>query len=144
MALTNLRSYNEAQFIQLSIASLQMLPTINTKDSPDQNVSVHLAGWINSDTMAFKITTTSNTIVSVSLDEINNMIVLNLTSATPPSVDTYWSVNMGSNAQNTDWSLTFDVAVSNRKTGTWTFVKGKMTNDGDFIPKLDPLFSEKV
>jgi len=144
MALSNLRNYTEAQFNQLSIASLQMLPTITTTESPDQNVSVQLNGWADNDTMAIKITTTSGTTVSASIDEINNMIVLNLTTGVPLSVDTYWSINMGSNAKDTDWSVTFDVAANSRDTGKWKFVKGKMTNDGHILPDLDPLFSERV
>jgi hypothetical protein len=136
MAISNLQSLTSDQYRALSISSFQFPPKLTTSGSPDQNVSVGLAGWVGTDTIAFTVTTAANNTSGLNVDgSVVNMIDLNVNTGTSSSLVTYWTINMGANAKGTDWSLSFDVSANNRSTGKWTFVKGKMTNDDDFIPK---------
>ena len=102
MAISNLKSLTYDQYRALSIASFQLPPKLTTDGSPDQNVSVNLAGWVGDDTIAFTVTTATNNSSGLNVDPTTaNMIDLNVTSGNPASLITYWTINMGSNAKST-------------------------------------------
>lgn len=136
MAISNLKSLTYDEYRALSITPFQIPPKLTTDGSPDQNVSVSLAGWVGDDTIPFTVTTAANNSSGLNIDPTTaNMIDLNVTSGNTTSLTTYWTINMGPNARSSDWGLSFDVAANNRDTGKWKFVKGKMTNDDEIDPK---------
>jgi len=135
MALSNLKSYTYEQYRALNITSFALPPTKTPTGDPNPNASVSLAGWVGDNLIAFTVSNGVNILTSVTLDERNNWVAVTVTSFSPANANTtYWTIDLGTGAKSTDWSVTYDVAGGN-KTGTWTFVKGKMTNDDDFIPK---------
>jgi len=130
MALSNLTSYNETQYKALSISSFAETPTITTTgDINSANASVSLGGWVNNNLIAFTVNNGLNMLVSTVLTANGGAVAITITSFSPANPGTtYWTVDLGANARGTDWSLQYNVA-GNGKTGTWKFVKGKMTTE---------------
>lgn len=133
MAISKLTSLTYDQYRALTITPFQIAPSKSQTGSPDPNAQINLAGWVGTDTIAFTINDNAGTQASLSIDTVNpNTLDLNVTNnISPTAIVTYWTVNMGNNAINNNWDLSFDVAANNTNTGTWKFVKGKSQGDDD-------------
>lgn len=131
MAISNLTSLTQAQYQALTITPFRVSPVRTSSGSPDADAQITLGGWVGTDVLAFYINDNPGTVASLNLDTTDtNAIDVNvLASANRDPVVTYWTINMGSNAINTDWTISFDVAAGGTKTGVWVFKKGKITGD---------------
>ena len=131
MAISKLTSLTYDQYMALIITPFQILPGRSQTGTPDPNAQINLAGWVGTDTIAFTVNDNAGTQAGLTIDTVNpNTIDLNVTpNISPSAIVTYWTINMGANAINSQWQISFDVAASNRGTGTWVFTKGKATDD---------------
>jgi hypothetical protein len=136
MALSELKTLTQRDFGSLTITPFDLTPESSSTGDPTANATISLAGWVGTDKIAFSVSNGENILTSVSLDTGNDLVAITANGFSPAQSQTaYFTVNLGSNAIASDWSLTFSLS-STSKTGKWTFVKGKMTNDDDIIPKL--------
>lgn len=135
MAISKLTSLTQAQYRALTITPFTITPTRSQTGTPDPNAQVTLAGWVGTDTIAFTVNDNAGTQAGLTIDTgTANTIDLNVASNFSPSpILTYWTINMGVNAINNNWDLSFDVAANNTNTGTWKFVKGKSQGDDDIV-----------
>lgn len=131
MALSKLTSLTQAQYQALTITPFRVSPVKTPSGSPDTDVQITLGGWVGTDVIAFYINDNPGTMASLNLDttDTNAIDVIVLTSTNKDPVVTYWTINLGSNAINSDWTISFDVAAGGTKTGVWVFKKGKITGD---------------
>jgi hypothetical protein len=134
MAISNLDPLTYEQFRALNITPFPIPPTKTQTGNPDPNAQITLAGWVGTDLIAFTVVNSGNTRSGLAIDTSNpNTIDLNVTSSvSPTATSSYFTVNMGSNAINNNWDLSFDVASNKTTSGAWKFVKGKSGFD---IPK---------
>jgi hypothetical protein len=130
MAFSQLTQLTEEQYKSLNLA-FSKTPTSSSSGSPDPRASVLLGGWAAETVMAFRILTAASASTSLVVDpSLTNTIDINIVAgASPDSVTTYWTVDTGTDARSSDWSMNFQVAANNRNTGTWVFVKGKLADD---------------
>jgi hypothetical protein len=131
MAITKLTSLTLEQYQALTITSFQRNPSITSSGSPDPDAQISLGGWVGTDTIAFTVTDSPRNQSTLTIDSVNgNTIDLNVVDGqNPTAITTYWTVNLGENAINSDWTISFDVAAGGTKTGIWVFKKGKVTID---------------
>lgn len=131
MPISNLTPLTREQYQRLTISRFQNNPTVTSSGTPDPDAQINLGGWVGSDTIAFIVNDNAGSQSSLSIESITtNTIGLNVTdNSSPTAIMSYYTINMGANAINSNWELSFDVAANNTKTGTWKFVKGKSTFD---------------
>lgn len=131
MPISNLTPLTREQYQQLTITRFQNNPTVTSSGNPDPDAQINLGGWVGSDTIAFVVNDNAGSQSSLSIESVTtNTIGLNVTdNSNPTAITSYFTINMGSNAINSNWELSFGVAANNTKTGTWKFVKGKSTFD---------------
>lgn len=131
MALSNLTLLTQAQYQALTITPFRATPVKTSSGSPDADAQITLGGWVGTDVIAFYINDNPGTMSSLNLDTVDTSAIdVNvIDSNNRDPVVTYWTVNMGSNAINADWTISFDVAAGGTKTGVWVFKKGKITAD---------------
>jgi hypothetical protein len=131
MAISRLTSLTYDQYRALTITPFQITPGRTQTGSPDPNAQINLAGWVGTDTIAFTVGDNEGTQAALTIDPVNpDTIDLNVTpNINPAAIVTYWTINMGNNAINSQWQISFDVASSGRGTGIWVFTKGKITGD---------------
>ena len=133
MAISELKSLTQDQYRALTITPFQKTPSITSSGSPDPAAQITLGGWVGTDTIAFYINDNAGTQASLNIEAAaTNTLELDvLASSSREPVVTYWTINLGSNAINSDWTISFDVAAGGTKTGKWVFTKGKITIDVD-------------
>jgi hypothetical protein len=133
MAISSLTQLTQEQYKALSLSAFRANPIKTSSGSPDPDAQITLGGWVGDTVIAFYINDNAGTQVSLGIDKAEpNTIDINvLASSSRDPIVSYWTVNMGDNARNTDWSISFDVAAGGTKTGIWVFKKGKITIDED-------------
>lgn len=134
MAISKLTSLTYDQYRALTITPFQITPGKSQTGTPDPNAQINLAGWVGTDTIAFTVSDNAGTQAGLNIDTgTPNTIDLNVTpNINPAAILTYWTINMGENAINSQWQISFDVAASGRGTGTWVFTKGKVIEDDSY------------
>jgi len=128
MAFSGLASISQEQYNALR-PSFPSPPVVSSNGTPDNRITINVGGWATGTTNTFAFTVTAATGVSASLSvetSDNNTIaiqILNTGSSAPATL--YWNVDVGSSdSKDTQWTVNFDIQVSNRSTGTWVFRKG--------------------
>lgn len=131
MAISKLTSLTLQQYQALTITGFQRNPVITSSGSPDPDAQISLGGWVGTDTIAFTVSDAPRNQSTLTIDSVTaNTIDLNVVAGQNPAmVVTYWTVYLGENAKNTDWTISFDVAAGGTKTGIWVFKKGKINPD---------------
>jgi hypothetical protein len=131
MPISNLTPLTQQQYQALNITRFRDNPTVTSSGNPDPDAQITLGGWVGTDTIAFIVNDNPGSQSRLTIESITtNTIGLNVTDNTnPASMMTYYTINLGANAINSNWELSFDVAANNSNTGKWKFVKGKSTFD---------------
>lgn len=127
MALSSLTQLTEDQYNRLGISSFPAPPSRSSTGNPDSRITVQLGGWVGTDVLAFKIVDQPSIDANVGYSNAStNILGVTVTNGSSPgTVTTYWTVNMGSGASGTNWTITFNVSDGATSTGTWIFTKGK-------------------
>jgi len=131
MPIPSLTPLTQEQYQRLTITRFQNNPTVTSSGTPDPDAQINLGGWVGSNLIAFTVNDNAGSKSSLSIESLTtNIIGLNVTDdSSPTALMSYYTIDMGSNAINSNWELSFDVAANNTKTGTWKFVKAKSTFD---------------
>jgi len=130
MAFTQLTQLTQQKYDSLNLA-FSKTPETSSTGSPDPRASVLLGGWAAETVMAFRIVTAAGASTSLAVDpSLANTVDINIVDGTSPnSITTYWTMDTGSDSRSSNWSMDFQVAASNRNTGTWVFRKGSTEDD---------------
>src|SRR4029453_3051929 len=132
MAISNLTPLTYTQWRALTITPFSIAPSQSTIGTPDNRISVSLAGWVGTNLIAFTMTQQALINTALIIDTINNN-TLDATinpGSNPTAQTTYWTVDMGQNGSGGNWQLSFQVDDGSTDTGKWVFTKGK--GDDDF------------
>ena len=131
MPISSLTPLTREQYQRLTITRFQNNPTVTSSGTPDPDAQINLGGWVGSNLIAFTVNDNAGSKSSLSIESLTtNIIGLNVTdNSSPTALTSYYTIDMGINAINSNWELSFDVAANNTKTGTWKFVKAKSTFD---------------
>ena len=132
MALTNLTSLTAAQYRALQISGFSKAPSRTSSGNPDSRISIQLGGWVGTSIMAFTISNQANISSGLTVNSNTATNTINadvVPGSNPASLVTYWTVDMGANASNSNWSLSYQVDDGDTDTGTWVFTKGSGGDD---------------